>query len=70
MNNDNCSYALTYKISDGAFERALWLLMHTAAVTFFSDTLNTLSFKTIEDTLLTVKQYEDARCAHDSLSVI
>jgi len=31
------------------------------AVTFFSSTLNTLCYKTIEDTLLTVKQYEDAR---------
>ena len=36
----------------------------TAAVTFFSNTLNTLSFKTIEDTLLTVKQYDDARYVH------
>jgi len=33
----------------------------TGAMTFFSNSLNTLCFKTIEDTLLTVKQYEDAR---------
>jgi len=38
---------------------SLWL---TAAVTFFSNSLNTLCFKTIEDTLMTVKQYEEARC--------
>jgi len=41
----------------------------TGAVTFFSNTLNTHCYKTIEDTLLTVKQYEDARYAHDSLVV-
>ena len=36
----------------------------TAVVKFFSNTLNTLCYKTIEDTLVTVKQYEDVRYTH------
>jgi hypothetical protein len=36
------------------------------ALNFFTSTLNTLCFKTIDDTLLTVKQYEEARVEYDA----
>lgn len=34
------------------------------AVNFFVSSINTLVTKTMEDTLMTVKQYEAARCGH------
>ena len=34
------------------------------AVNFFVSSINTLVTKTMEDTLMTVEQYEAARCGH------
>lgn len=36
-----------------------------AALHFFNNSLNTLTNKTIEDTLLTIRQYEAARYKHN-----
>ena len=40
----------------------------SAAMNFFTSSVNTLCNKTMEDTLQTVKQYETARSAHTTFT--